>query len=506
MDTSQIGFNNQRYLEAQTRAITERMKQFSGKLYLECGGKLLFDYHASRVLPGFDPNVKMQVFEHVRDLIDVIICIHAGDIEKKKMRGDFGITYDADALKMIDDFTLRGLTVAGVVITRYDSQPSAEQFINLLNRRGITTYTHRSTKGYPADIDRIVSSEGYGSNPYIRTDRPISVVTGPGPGSGKLATCLSQLYHDHQKGRKSGYAKFETFPIWNLSLKHPVNIAYEAATADLGDYNQIDHFHLEAYQQQAVNYNRDLEAFPLLKRIIEKITGESSFYRSPTDMGVNRCDEGIIDDEQIRHAAKQEIIRRYFRVSCEYVMGIGTQESIDRIKLLMDELDLTPSHRPMVTAAVDARKRAKQRGKGKDGIVCAAAMQLHDGKLVAGSNSDTLHASSALLLNAVKHLAGIPKGIDIIPKNIMDSIQYLKRDVLQGRRISLDADEVLIALAMSATSNPSAQAAMEHLKDLSGAEVHLTHLPSPGDEAGLRKLGINVTSEPKFATNMLLEG
>ena len=497
------GFDNQRYLDAQTEAIQKRMQQFNGTLYLECGGKLLFDYHAARVLPGFDPNGKMQVFRHVKELIDVIICIHAGDIERKKMRGDFGITYDTDALKMIDDFFFWEINVAAVVITRYDDQPAAKQFINLLSRRGVTTYTHRSTRGYPADIDTIVSPEGYGANPYIETARPIVVVTGPGPGSGKLATCLSQLYHDHQRGERSGYAKFETFPIWNLPLKHPVNIAYEAATADLGDVNHIDHFHLDAYQQRAVNYNRDLEAFPLLKRIIEKITGERSFYQSPTDMGVNCCGEGITDDDAVCEASKQEIIRRYFRSSCEYAMGIGSKQTIDRIKLLMDELNLEPSDRPMVTASREARKRAKEKGKGKDGIVCAAALELKDGTIITGANSEILHASSALVLNAGKYLAGIPQGIDIIPKNVMDSIQYLKRSVLQGRRISLDADEVLIALAMSATANPSAQAAMDQLHQLSETEAHLTHLPSPGDEAGLRKLGINVTSEPRFASTML---
>jgi len=503
--TAQPGFDNNCYIQAQTRAIQERLTRFSGKLYLECGGKLLYDYHAARVLPGFDPNAKMQVLRDMRDMIEIVLCIHAGDIEKKKIRGDFGITYDSDALKMIDDFSFWGLDVPAVVITRYDGQPAAKQFINLLNRRGISTYTHGATRGYPADIDLIVSEEGYGANSYIETRKPIIVVTGPGPGSGKLATCLSQMYHDHLSGKASGYAKFETFPIWNLPLKHPVNAAYEAATADLGDLNQIDHFHLEAYQVRAVNYNRDLDAFPLLRRIIEKITGRPSFYKSPTDMGVNCCGEGITDDEIVSSAAKQEIIRRYYRASCEYVMGIGSRGTIDRIKLLMDELDLEQTDRPMVGASRRAREEAKQRGKGKEGIVCAAAMQLKDGTIITGANSDILHASSALILNAVKFLAGIPQGIDIIPKTVMNSIQYLKRDVLEGRRISLDVDEVLIALAMSATNNPSAQAAVEQLKELAGAETHLTHLPSPGDEAGLRKLGINVTSEPKFASNLLLD-
>ena len=506
MQYNNLGFNNEKYIEEQTDAIRSRMERFDGKLYLECGGKLLFDYHASRVMPGFDPNAKMRVFHSFKELIDVIICIYAGDIEKRKIRGDFGITYDSDALKLIDDFTQWGLHISGVVITRYNEQPSAQQFINLLKRRGIQTYTHQAARGYPTEIDVIVSDEGYGANSYIETQRPIVIVTGPGPGSGKMATCLSQLYHDYRSNKKnSGYAKFETFPIWNLPLKHPVNAAYEAATADLGDVNQIDHFHLDAYQVKSVNYNRDLEAFPLLKRIIEKITDDTSWYKSPTDMGVNQCGAGIIDDVIVQQAAKQEIIRRYYRASCEYAMGIGTRETIDRIKLLMDELNLTPEDRSMVSAAKLARREAKEKGKGKDGIVCAAALMLNDGTIITGANSNILHASSALILNTVKYLAAIPQLIDIIPKSIMDSIQLLKKNVLTGRRISLDLDEVLIALAMSASINPSAEAAMEQLKKLKGTEVHLTHIPSPGDEAGLRKLGINVTSEPFFATNMLLD-
>lgn len=505
MQYNNLGFDNEKYIKEQTDAIQARMQKFTGKLYLECGGKLLFDYHASRVMPGFDPNAKMRVFHTFRDLIDVVICIYAGDIEKRKIRGDFGITYDSDALKLIDDFAQWGLHISGVVVTRYNEQPSAQQFMNLLTRRGIRTYTHRSVRGYPMDIDLIVSDKGYGSNSYIQTERPIVLVTGPGPGSGKMATCLSQLYHDYRNSNASGYAKFETFPIWNLPLKHPINAAYEAATADLGDINQIDHFHLDAYQVRAVNYNRDLEAFPLLMRIIEKITGGASWYKSPTDMGVNQCGAGIIDDNAVQYAAKQEIIRRFYRASCEYAMGIGNRETIDRIKLLMDELNLTPENRTMVSAAKQARRVAKQKGKGKDGIVCAAALMLDDGTVITGANSNILHASSALILNSVKHLAAIPQGIDIIPKSIMDSIQFLKKNVLTGKRISLDLDEVLIALAMSASINPSAEAAMEQLKKLKGTEVHLTHIPSPGDEAGLRKLGINVTSEPIFATTMLLD-
>jgi len=504
MEKKTAGFDNQRYLEEQTQAISDRMKAFDGKLYLECGGKLLYDYHASRVLPGFDPNVKMRVFHSMKDKIDAVICIYAGDIEKKKIRGDFGITYDADALKMVDDFTDWGIQVKAVVITRYEEQPAAVQFKNMLERRNINVFTHRKTKGYPTHIDLVVSDEGYGANSYIKTERPIVIVTGPGPGSGKLATCLSQLYHDYRNGQKSGYAKFETFPIWNLPLQHPVNVAYEAATADLGDINRIDHFHLDAYGSTAVNYNRDLDAFPLLRRIIEKITGGTSFYKSPTDMGVNRCGFGITDDAAVREASRQEIIRRYFRATCEYAMGIGSSETIDRIKLIMDELNLSAEDRIPVSPAHRARKLGIEKGKGKDGIVSSAALLLHDGTLITGTNSNILHASSALILNAIKHLAGIPDSIDLIPKNIMNSIQLLKRDILSGRRISLDVDEVLIALAMSATSNPAADAGLKQLKKLRETEAHLTHIPTHGDEAGLRKLGINVTSEPKFASKLLL--
>jgi uncharacterized protein (UPF0371 family) len=500
-----VGFDNEQYLREQTHAILERMQSLEGKLYLECGGKLLFDYHASRVLPGFDPNVKMRVFQSLKDSIDVIICIYAEDIERRKIRSDFGITYDTDVFKMIDDFADWGIQVTRVVVTRFDGQPGAVQFMNRLERRGITVYTHQATDGYPTDVERIVSDAGYGANPYITTERPVVLVTGPGPGSGKLATCLSQLYHDYRAGRKSGYSKFETFPIWNLGIDHPVNVAYEAATADIGDVNQIDHFQLSAYGVQAVNYSRDMEAFPLLRRIIEKITGQASFYRSPTDMGVNRCGFGIIDDPVVREAACQEIIRRYYAAACEYARGIGSQDAINRIKLLMDNLGLSPSMRSVVKVAADELKTAVTKRKGHDGIVCSAAMELRDGTMVTGSNSEILHASSALVLNAAKLLAGIPHHIDLIPKPIIESIRRMKRDVLNGKRVSLDLDEVLICLAMSAAVNPSAQSAIEQLASLRGCEMHMTHLPSAGDASGLRKLGVNVTSEARFPSANLLD-
>ena len=498
-----VGFDNDRYLTEQTAAINERVDRFSDKLYLEFGGKLLFDYHAARVLPGFDPNVKMRLLQGLNERAEVVLCIYAGDIEKKKMRADFGITYDSDALKMIDDLRELHVVVRAVVITRYDEQPAATAFKNRLENRGIRVYTHRFTRGYPTDIDTIVSQEGYGANEHIQTDKPIVVVTGPGPGSGKLATCLSQLYHDHRQGLRSGYAKFETFPIWNLPLEHPVNAAYEAATAELGDVNQLDHFHLDAYNERAVNYNRDIEAFPLLGRIIERITGEPSFYRSPTDMGVNRAGFGIVDDDVVSQAGTQEIVRRYFRYACEHAMGLADRDAVERIELLMNNLGVRQESRPVVKPAREAAQQCRRDGKGNEGIFCGAAVELGDGSLVTGNNSPLLHAAASLVLNASKRLAGLPTDLHLLPPAVTDSLSRLKTEVLGGRRVSLDVDEVLIALAVSTTSNPAAQAAVEKLEELRGCEVHLTHMPTPGDEAGLRKLGVNLTSDPDFATKSL---
>ena len=498
-----IGFDNEKYLAEQTAAINERVARFSDKLYLEFGGKLLFDYHASRVLPGFDPNVKMRLLQGLNDNAEVLLCIYAGDIEKKKMRADFGITYDSDALKLIDDLSDLGVKVRAVVITRYEEQPAAASFKKRLENRGIRVYTHRFTRGYPTDVDMIVSEAGYGANEHIETEKSIVVVTGPGPGSGKLATCLSQLYHDHKRGLSSGYAKFETFPIWNLPLKHPVNAAYEAATAEMKDVNQIDHFHLEAYNERTVNYNRDVDAFPLLRRIIERITGKASFYKSPTDMGVNRAGFGIIDDETVREAGRQEIVRRYFRYACECAMGLADRDSAHRIELLMNNLDLRPESRVVVTPARKAAVHAKERGKGNNGTYCGAAIELSDGSIVTGCNSPLMHAAASLILNAIKHLAGIPDEVHLLPPIVVDSLGHLKTDILGGKRVSLDVDEALIALAVSTSSNPAAEAAVDRLEALRGCEVHMTHMPTPGDEAGLRKLGVNLTSDPDFATKSL---
>ena len=502
---SPAAFDNERYLKEQTAAILERVQRFDNKLYLEFGGKLLFDYHAARVLPGFDPNVKMRLLQQLQDKADILLCIYAGDIERKKLRADFGITYDVDALKLIDDLRSWGLEVLALVITRFQNQPAAVMFKNKLERLGIRVYTHGVTKGYPTDADLIVSENGYGANPCIPTEKPLVVVTGPGPGSGKLATCLSQLYHDHKAGIRSGYAKFETFPIWNLPLKHPVNVAYEAATADLRDYNLIDPFHLEACGVRAVNYNRDVEIFPVLRMILTRITGTQSVYMSPTEMGVNRAGFAITDDEAVREAARQEVVRRYFRSGCEYAMGLTDKGTVQRVELLMKELGVDPLARRVVQPARDAAEEARRQGKGHDGIFCGAAIELKDGSLVTGKNSPLMHAAPSLILNAVKRLAGIPDTIHLLSPNVIQSVTALKSKILDSRTASLDLEEALIALSISAATNPAAQLALEKLKELRGCEVHLTHIPTPGDEAGLRKLGVNLTSEPTFASKNLFQ-
>lgn len=499
----QDGFDNEKYLKEQTSAILKRVNRFHNKLYLEFGGKLLFDFHAARVLPGYDPNVKIRLFKQLRDRADILLCIYAGDIERKKLRADFGITYDVDALKLVDDLKEWDLDVSGVVITRFNNQPAAKIFKNRLERRGVKVFTHCFTKGYPTDIDTIVSEEGYGANEYIPAEKPLVIVTGPGPASGKLATCLSQLYHDHKRGIKSGYAKFETFPIWDLPLKHPANVAYESATADIGDFNLIDPFHLEAYQKSAVNYNRDVEIFPVLRRILDRLSGAPSVYRSPTDMGVNRASAGIVNPEVVIEASKQEVIRRHFRYSCEYLMGFVDKETVQRAELLMKELNVRPENRRVVEPARKAAAEAMKGGKGDKGIFCGAAIELKDGSVLTGKNSPLLHAASSLILNAAKKLAGIPDQIHLLSPSIIESVSYLKKNILSSKSVSLDLEETLIGMSISATTNPAAQMALEKLKELEGCEVHLTHIPTPGDEAGLKRLGVNLTSEPNFSTKNL---
>lgn len=500
----QVTFDIDKYLEEQTAEILERIERFDDKLYLEFGGKLIFDYHASRVLPDFRPNVKMRLLQQIKDKIDVIICIYAGDIDRKKIRADFGITYDVDLLKLIDDLRQEwDLDVTAVVITRYEDQPSAQAFKNKLERRGLKVYTHRATKGYPTDVDLIVSEEGYGRNSYIETTHPLVVVTGPGPGSGKLGTCLSQVYHESKRGVRAGYAKFETFPIWNLPLKHPVNVAYEAATADLSDVNVVDPFHLEAYGKTAINYNRDVDAFPLVTRIFEKIACADSFYRSPTDMGVNRVGFSIVDDEKVQEAAKQEVLRRVLRYRCEYMMGLAERETVERVELLMNELGVQMEDRRVVRPARDAAKEAERRSKGHEGVYCGTAIELRDGTIVTGNNSPLMHAATCAILDAIKHLAGIPDRIRLIAPIIIEAIGDMKKDMKDTGSVSLDLEEALVAVAVSAPLNSTAKLAIEQLKNLRGCDMHSTHIPTPGDEAGLRSLGVNLTSDPFFATDNL---
>jgi uncharacterized protein (UPF0371 family) len=497
------GFDNEKYIQEQSTEILDRVRRFDNKLYLEFGGKLLYDYHAARVLPGYDPNVKMRLIRELKHKADILLCIYAGDIERKKIRADFGITYDSDALKLIDDLRSWDIEVLGVVITRYDHQPAATLFKNKLERRNIKVFTHSYTKGYPTDVELIASDEGYGANEYIQTDKPLVIVTGPGPGSGKLATCLSQLYHDYKRNIKSGYAKFETFPIWNLPLRHPVNVAYEAATADIRDFNLVDPFHLEAYGKTSVNYNRDVEVFPVLKRILEKITGGESFYRSPTDMGVNRAGFAITDDEVTREASKQEIIRRYFRYRCEYAMGFADRETVQRVELFIKDFGLKPEDRRVVEPSREAARAAEEQNKGNEGIFCGAAIELSDGTIVTGNNSPLMHAASSVIIHAIKHLADIPNKIKLLPSSITDAIRNMKTEILNEKSVSLDLEEALIALSIGATVNPAAQLAIEKLKNLQNCEIHMTHIPTPGDEAGLRRLGVNLTTDPNFSSKDL---
>lgn len=502
-----IGFDNEQYLCEQTKAILDRVSQFDHKLYLEFGGKLLLDYHAARVLPGYDPAVKIKLLRGLKDKVEIIICIYAKDIEAGRLRGDFGMTYDMACLKTIDDLRDWGLDARKVVITRFKNEPLAVKFRNRLERKGITVYYHYEIAGYPADIERIVSEEGYGRNDYIETSRPIVVVTAPGPGSGKLAVCLSQMYHDHHRGISSGYAKFETFPIWNIPLKHPVNIAYEAATADLRDYNLVDPLHLKTYNKEAVNYNRDVAAFPILKNILERIVGKGKdmlMYNSPTDMGVNRAGSGIIDDEAVREAARQEIIRRFFRYHWEFMLGAERKETVERAESLMREVGVEEERRRCVLPARKAAQEAEEAKKGNEGVFCGAAIELASGSIVGGKNSPLMHAASAAVINAVKKLAGLPDKIHLLPPGVIGNIAHLKKEILGLGTESLDLEETLVALAISAAANPAAEAAVKALKDLQNCEMHMTHMPTRGDEAGLRKLKVNFTCDAQPASSYFL--
>ena len=488
-----IGFDNEKYLTMQSERIKERIATFGGKLYLEFGGKLFDDYHASRVLPGFKPDSKINMLAQLKDEAEIVIVINAADIEKNKVRSDLGITYDLDVLRLIDAFRGYGLYVGSVCLTRFAGQPSAVAYQRKLESLGMKVYRHYSIPGYPSNIPFIVSDEGYGKNEYIETTRSLVVVTAPGPGSGKMATCLSQVYHEFRRGIKAGYAKYETFPIWNIPLKHPVNLAYEAATADLNDVNMIDPFHLEAYGETTINYNRDVEIFPVLSAMFEKIMGECP-YKSPTDMGVNMAGFGIIDDEAVCAAAKQEIIRRYYNTACQVRQGVAGQDQLLKIELLMKQAGVTLEDRPVVSAA-----KVKAESTGEP----AAAIELADGRIITGKTSALLGASSAMLLNALKALAGIDDEVQLISPTTIGPIQELKTNHLGNRNPRLHTDEILIALSISATTNPDAKKAMDQLHNLKGTEVHTSVILSQVDINVFRKLGVNLTSEPEYQNQKL---
>ena len=489
-----VGFDNEKYLKLQSENIKERIAKFGGKLYLEFGGKLFDDFHASRVLPGFAPDSKIKMLIELKDEAEIIISINTADIEKNKVRGDLGITYDLDVLRLIDAFRGYGLFVGSVVMSRYEDTPSSRAFKQKLESLGITVYKHYAIDGYPYNIQKIISDDGFGKNEYAKTSRSLVVVTAPGPGSGKMATCLSQIYHESKRGIKSGYAKFETFPIWNLPLSHPVNLAYEAATADLADVNMIDPYHLEAYGVSTVNYNRDVEVFPVLRSTLASILGECP-YKSPTDMGVNMAGFCIFDDGAVGSAAKQEIVRRYYNALCNARKGNGADHEIEKIELLMRKLLIVPeTDRPSVRAAAD---------KAEATDAPAVAIELNDGRVVTGKTSALLGPASAALLNALKAVAGIDKDQEIISKDILRPIQTLKTENLGNHNPRLHPDEVLIALAITAVESEDARRALNALPELRHAEVHSSVILSPADEATLRKLGMNLSCEPKYQTKKL---
>ena len=488
-----IGFDNDKYIKLQSERIQERISSFGGKLYLEFGGKLFDDYHASRVLPGFRPDSKIRMLLKMKDDAEVIIVVSAVSIEQNKIRGDLGISYDMDTLRMIDAFNEIGLLVGGVVITQYMNQPSVDLFIKRLENLGIKVYRHYPIEGYPSNLQKIVSDDGYGRNEYIETTHSLVVITAPGPGSGKMATCLSQLYHDHKRGIKAGYAKFETFPIWNIPLKHPVNMAYEAATIDLHDVNMIDPFHLESTGTLAVNYNRDIEIYPVLKDIFEKIYGECP-YKSPTDMGVNMAGYCIIDDKAVCDASKMEIIRRYYDTLCRKRNGNADADEVYKAELIMKQVGIDTSYRKVVSSALE-----KSEATGEP----ALAIELPDGSIVTGKTSKLMGPSAAALLNALKKLGDIDDDYLLLPLEVIEPIQKLKIDNLGNHNPRLHADEILIALAISATTSELAAKAMEQLPKLKGCQAHSSVIPSSVDSTVYRKLGLNLTCEPVYATRKL---
>ena len=482
-----IGFDNEKYLHTQSEHIRQRISEFGGKLYLEFGGKLYDDYHASRVLPGFQPDSKLRMLLQLKEQVEVVVVINAADIEKNKIRGDLGITYDVDVLRLIDIFRSFGLYVSSVVMTRFQGQAVAVAFQERLEALGVKVYRHYPIEGYPSNISHIVSDEGYGKNEYIETTRGLVVVTAPGPGSGKMATCLSQLYHEHKRGIRAGYAKFETFPVWNLPLNHPVNLAYEAATADLNDVNMIDPFHLEAYGKTTVNYNRDVEVFPVVQAMFEKIMG-SCPYKSPTDMGVNMAGNCIVDDEVCQEASRQEIIRRYYKSMNALVSGSGTENEVRKIELLLQQAHAEITDRKVVPAALEKEKATNGP---------AAALELPDGKIVCGKTSDLLGASASLLLNALKELAGIDHELHVISPDAIHPIQQLKTKYLGSRNPRLHIDEILIALSISAATSDAARLALEQIPNLRGCQAHTSVMLSDVDVISFRKLGVELTCEAK---------
>jgi uncharacterized protein (UPF0371 family) len=485
-----VGFDSGLYMEKQSEHILERIRSSKGKLYLEFGGKLFDDFHAARVLPGFDVNGKVKLLQKLRDQTEIILCINAQDIEKNKIRADIGITYDLDVLRLIDNLRAMELKINSVVITLYDGQPNADVFYKKLVNRGEKAYIHRPTKGYPTDISTIVSEEGYGANPYIPTTQPLVVVTAPGGGSGKLGTCLSQIYHEYRRGQQAGYAKFETFPIWNLPLKHPVNMSYEAATADLNDINMIDPFHLEAYGKTTVNYNRDIEVFPVARTILAKISRqEKDAYRSPTDMGVNMIGFCITDDDAVREAAKQEIIRRLYRTRQDLKMGRVEASAVQKIEMIMSQLDITADQRAVVSAALE--KEAEKNAP-------ATAIQLDGGRIITGRETALMNAPASALINAIKHLAGISDNIYLISPVVLEPVIKLKKRNLGAHSLTLNLEEVLICLSISAATNPMAEHAMNQLPHLRRCEAHATYIVPESDENTMRKLGMNLTCEAEF--------
>ena len=491
---NKIGFDHNLYMQKQSERILERIGLFD-KLYLEFGGKLFDDLHAMRVLPGFDKGAKVKLLHNLKDEAEIIVCINANDIEKNKIRADYGITYGSEVERMIDNISDMGIYINCVVIKMFQDQPAATAFKYKLENRGVKVYIHRPVKGYPDNIDLVVSEEGFGSNPYIETTRRLVVCTAPGPGSGKLATCLNQLYHEHKRGVRGGYAKFETFPVWNLSLTHPVNVAYEAATADLKDFNRVDSFHLENYGETAVSYNRDMEGFPILKEILARITGGDVVYKSPTDMGVNTIKYCITDDNACVEASKQEVLRRYYKARCDYKNGQCTKGTIERLRVLMSRLQVSANDRKVIEYAL--AKNEMTGGKG------AVAIELPDGQIVTGRNTKLMSASAAAVFNAVKKIAKIDDDIDLISPVVIEPIIALKTKILKEKRTPLSLEEALLALSLCAATNPLASKAVKKLELLSGCEVHSSHMLFKADENPLRKLGLYLTCEPEFLDNDL---